>query len=136
MTAGGFGGRRWYDGVQVLLGAPWHLVRSLPSTLLLVLWGSGLALAAALVCYAVAAGAPVTLGLSGTVLAGALWCGPGSARVRGPVGRVVDPLARVGQRWGVALVAVALLGAVLAWQADGSGPSWTPGEGRPFAGSR
>ena len=49
-------GRRWYDGVQFLVAAPWHLVRGVPGSLLLALWSAGLAAAAALVCYALAAG--------------------------------------------------------------------------------
>ena len=38
-------GRRWYDGAQFLLRTPWELVRSIPSTLMLVLWAGGLAVA-------------------------------------------------------------------------------------------
>jgi serine/threonine protein kinase len=40
-------GRRWYDGVQLLVRAPWDLLRSVPVTLLLVLWSAGLAVSAA-----------------------------------------------------------------------------------------
>ena len=45
-------GRKWYDGAQFLLRTPWDLLRSLPGTLMLVLWSAGLAVAAALLCYA------------------------------------------------------------------------------------
>ena len=36
-------GAKWYDPVLYLVGAPWHAVRSIPGTLLLVLWSLGLA---------------------------------------------------------------------------------------------
>ena len=84
-------GRRWYDGVQFLLAAPWHLTRSIAGTVLLALWSVGLALAAVLVCYAVAAGPTTTLFAGGAVFAGSLWLGPGASRVRSPLARVVAP---------------------------------------------
>ena len=43
-------GRRWYDGPRFLLSAPWHLVRSIPSTAMLQLWALGIAASGALVC--------------------------------------------------------------------------------------
>ena len=56
-TGDGCRGRKWYDGVAVPRSPPpWHLVRSIPGTLLLALWSAGLAVAAALVCYAFATG--------------------------------------------------------------------------------
>ncbi|WP_122817042.1 serine/threonine-protein kinase [Nocardioides pantholopis] len=125
-------GRRWYDGAQFLLGAPWHLVRSVPTTALLVLWSAGLATAGALVCYAVATTLPVALGCCGVVLAVALWCGPGSSRVRSPLSRVVNPLARDGRRWLVALVVLVALVGALGWQVDQHGTDWRPDDARPF----
>ena len=76
-------GRKWYDGAQLVVRTPWHLVQSIPGTLMLVLWSAGLAVAAALICYAVAAGMAVTLFVSGVVLALSLWWGPGGSRLRG-----------------------------------------------------
>jgi hypothetical protein len=58
-------GRRWYDGPRLLLGAPWDLLRSIPSTLVLQLWSLGLALAAGLLCYALALDVRPTLALIG-----------------------------------------------------------------------
>lgn len=126
-------GRRWYDGAQFLIGAPWDLVRSIPGTLMLVLWSAGLAVAGGLVCYAVAATVPVTLFVCGTVLAVSLWSGPGGSRVRSPLARVVHPLAAVPGRWAVALVLVvglaALLGLLTAggtvWGPSGDPAGWT-----------
>ncbi len=118
-------GRRWYDGAQFLIGAPWDLVRSIPGTLMLVLWSAGLAVAGGLICYAVAATVPVGLFVCGTVLAVSLWSGPGGSRVRSPLARVVHPLAADVRRWAVALVVVGLVAAGLALVA-GDGTAWGP----------
>ncbi|WP_121252156.1 serine/threonine-protein kinase [Nocardioides ferulae] len=126
-------GRRWYDGVQLLVAAPWHLVRSIGGTLVLELWALGLAASAALVCYAVAAGVSATLFVSGVVLVASLWWGPGGSRVRSPLGRVVQPIARSGSSWVVGLLAVVALGGVLGLRLDADGTSWAPAQQRPFA---
>ena len=63
-------GRKWYDGAQFLLRTPWDLVRSIPVTVMLVVWSAGLAVAAALLCYAFVAGEEVTLAVCGTTLRG------------------------------------------------------------------
>jgi len=118
-------GRKWYDGAQFLLGAPWDLVRSLPGTLMLVLWSAGLAVAAGLVCYAVAATVPVTLFVCGTALAVSLWSGPGGSRVRSPLARVVHPLAADLRRWAVGLVLLVVAGLALGMVASG-GTTWGP----------
>ncbi|HYF71955.1 MAG TPA: hypothetical protein VD864_03985, partial [Nocardioides sp.] len=126
-------GRKWYDGVQLLVAAPWHLVQSLPGTLLLALWSVGLAVAAALVCYAVAAGLGLALFVCGTTLTVSLWLGPGGSRVRGPVSRVVNPLAAEPRRWVVALLLVAACAVGLGLRADLAGTTWTPADDRPTA---
>lgn len=118
-------GRKWYDGAQFLLGAPWDLVRSIPGTVLLVLWSAGLAVAGGLVCYAVAATVPVTLFVCGSVLAIALWSGPGGSRVRSPLARAVNPLSAEPGRWLIALALVGILAAVLGLLAAG-GTAWGP----------
>ena len=70
-------GRKWYDGAQFLLRTPWDLVRSIPVTVMLLLWSAGLAVAAALLCYAFVAGEAVTLFVCGAIFAVAVWTGPG-----------------------------------------------------------
>lgn len=127
-------GRRWYDGPLLLLGTPWDAVRSIPGTLLLVLWSLGVAAAGALICYAFATSAQVTLLVSGLLLAVALWSGPGGSRVRGPVRRVVVPLSRGAGSWLLALALVAAGTGLLAWQVASTGTSWAPAQQRPFAG--
>ncbi|WP_435742667.1 protein kinase domain-containing protein [Nocardioides sp. SYSU DS0663] len=126
-------GRRWYDGVQVLLGAPLDLVRSIPGTVLLLLWSAGLAVAAALLCYAVAAGVETTLFVSGSVLAAALVAGPGGSRVRSPLSRVVVPTARQGRGWIAGMVVLAVLGCGLGALVQTAGTSWAPAGERPFS---
>ncbi|WP_182526127.1 serine/threonine-protein kinase [Nocardioides dongkuii] len=125
-------GRRWYDGARFLLAAPWHMVRSIPATLVLVLWSAGLAVAGALVCYAAAATAPVTLFVSGTVLAASLWTGPGGSRVRSPIARAVHPLAADPRRWVAAVVVLAVLALGLGAFAE-RGPDWSPADSRPLS---
>jgi hypothetical protein len=119
-------GTRWYDGPQLLLASPWHVVQAIPGTLLLLLWSLGLALACGLVGYALAASLQTTLLACGVVLAGALWWGPGGSRLSGPVNRVVRPLSRSLGRWTVAwlLVLAAAIGAgAFATQ---QGTDWAP----------
>lgn len=125
-------GAKWYDGPRLLLGAPWHLVRSLPGTAMLLLWSGGLALAAVLICYAAAATAEVTLLIGGAVLVVSLWWGPGGFRIRSPLARVVNPLSRTTGWWllGVGvLLGLALVGWALV---TSQGVSWTPGDQAPF----
>ena len=56
-TASGCAGpRSGTTRVVAPLSAPWHLVRSIPATLLLFVWAGGFAAAAALLCYAFAVG--------------------------------------------------------------------------------
>ncbi len=119
-------GARWYDGPQLLIASPWHLVQAIPGAVLLVLWSLGLGLACALICYAVTAGEQLTLFASGLVTVLALWFGPGGSRFRGPVTRMVQPLSRRFGPWlvlGVVLVAGAAgLGLLAAEQ----GTHWDP----------
>ncbi|MCB0895479.1 MAG: serine/threonine protein kinase [Nocardioidaceae bacterium] len=126
-------GRKWYDGVQLLVAAPWHLVQSIAATVLLALWSLGLAVAAALVCYAFSTGLELALFVCGVVLAASLWMGPGGSRVRGPVSRVVNPLAASVRGWVVAMLVVLAAALVLGVLADSGGADWAPAGGRPTA---
>lgn len=125
-------GRRWYDGVQFLVAAPWHLVRSIPGTVLLGLWSAGLAVAAALVCYAVAAGVPVSVFASGIVFVVSLWLGPGGRRVRSPLARVVNPLSVTGRSWAAAMLVVLAVAAGCGFRVDVAGVGWTPDDQAPW----
>ena len=111
--------------------APWDLVRSLPGTVLLVLWSAGLAVSAALICYAAATSADIALGVTGTALALALWTGPGGSRVRGPLGRVARPLSRAWPSWLAALAVLGVVAGGCVLLITEHGPSWSPGGGSP-----
>ena len=128
-------GARWHDGPRLVIGTPWHLLRSLPSTAVLVLWAAGLAVAGGLLCYAVAATTTITLLVCGAVLAVMLAVGPGAGRVRGPVARLTTPLARRLGVWAVAALVIAALAAYLLIRAHGDGTDWTPWESSPFGDS-
>jgi hypothetical protein len=126
-------GTKWYDAPQLLVATPWHALAAVPGVLLLVTWSLGLALAAALLCFA--AGVPLTrsLGGIGVVLALAMWWGPGSSRLRGPVQRVSHPVAARGVSWFLATVVLVAAATGLAATVTTSGTEWAPATDRPFA---
>ena len=103
-------GIKWYDGIQLLLAAPWHVVAGLGGTLLLFLWSLGIAAAVALLCFAGSLSVLVSLAVIGGAFAIGLWWGPGSERVRSPIHRALDPLARRGVPWLLGTLLLAALG--------------------------
>ncbi len=119
-------GVRWYDGPQLLVASPWHVLQAIPGAVLLLLWSLGLALACGLICFAVAAAPQTTLLACGGVLALALWWGPGGSRLSGPVNRVVRPLSRSLGTWAVAWLLVLGLGIGAGALAAVHGTSWEP----------
>ena len=127
-------GRKWYDGAQTLVRTPWDLVRSIPTTVMLLVWSAGLAVAAALLCYAFVAGERLTLAVCGTTFAVAVWTGPGGTRVRMPLSRVVHPLSRTWRPWAAALVVTIVVAMALGLLAEQRGTQWTPGQDRPLSG--
>ncbi|RYB96185.1 serine/threonine protein kinase [Nocardioides glacieisoli] len=139
LAASSAGGRRdrrgakWYDGIQLLLAAPWHVVAGLGGTLLLILWSVGIASAVALLCFAASLSVLTSLGVIGASFAIGTWWGPGSERVRSPIHRAVDPLARRGVPWLLVTLLVAALGTGLGAAASSSGTNWAPYDDAPFA---
>ena len=127
-------GRKWYDGAQVLVRSPWELLRSLPGTVMLLLWSAGIAVAAALLCYAFVAGESITLFVCGAVFAAAVWTGPGGSRVRSPLARVVNPVSRRWKPWLAVTFVLLVLATGLGGFAQARGASWTPGQDRPLSG--
>lgn len=125
-------GAKWHDGLGFVVSSPWHLLRAVTGTVVLVLWSAGIAAAAALICYALATGVATMLFTGGTALGVALWTGIASSRFRGPLSRVVHPLSRGWVPWsalcGGLLVGAAVLGAVVASR----GISWLPATSGPF----
>ena len=92
-------GVKWYDAPQLLLAAPWHLVKSIPGTLLLLVWSLGIATAFALICFAAALSGTTSLAVIGVGFALAMWWGPGGERVRSSLHRVVDPAGSARGPW-------------------------------------
>ncbi len=127
------GAKRWYDGPQLLLATPWHLLQSLAGTLLLVLWALGLATAGGLIAYALSLGLSEGLLLSGVLFTAGLLLGPGGRRVRRPIARVVDPLAERNLATGIGVLVI-LAVVILLLIAAAGGPSWSPATDHPFAG--
>jgi serine/threonine protein kinase len=124
------GGAKWYDAVVAPLSAPWHLVRSIPTTFLLFVWSGGFAVAAALLCYAFSLSVELTLFISGLALVAALYLGPGGSRVRRPLSRLVNPISSSPRPWLVA-VALVLVAALVLGLVSEAGIHWTPASGTP-----
>ena len=87
----------------------------------------------ALLCFAASLSLLSSLAVIGGAFAIGTWWGPGSERVRSPIRRVVDPLARRGVPWLLVTLLVAALGSGLGAAASSSGTSWTPYDDAPFA---
>lgn len=126
-------GQKWYDAPLAVLTSPWHLVASIPGTLLLVVWSLGIALAAGLIGFALSLDAISTLVLIGAFFAGSLWLGPGGSRLRGPVRRVTHPASRQGGSWSLALTFGLVLVAVPAWYLWQNGIDWSPAAEGPLS---
>ncbi|TGN66362.1 serine/threonine protein kinase [Nocardioides eburneiflavus] len=126
-------GVKWYDGIQVLLAAPWHVVAGLGGSLVLLLWSAGIACAVALLCFAASLSMTTSLAAIGGAFAVSAWWGPGAERVRSPVHRLVDPLARRGVPWLLVTLVVAAAGSGLGAAASAQGTSWTPYDDAPFS---
>lgn len=129
-------GRKWYDGPRLILGAPWDLVRSVPSTLVLLLWALGLSVAAALLCYAVTAPVGTSLMVCGTVFAVTVALGPGGDHVRRPLGGVIRPLASAARRWLPAIVILAAVLVALGLMLSSRGSDWLPAHDAPISALR
>ncbi|MCH1867334.1 serine/threonine-protein kinase [Nocardioides sp. CFH 31398] len=129
-------GRRWYDVPRASALLPWHLVATVPVTVLLWLWSLGFAGCAAVLAWGVGAGSSAVLGLFGAVLALCLWTGPGGGRLRRPVRGLLRPVSAEAASWGVALLLVGGAAVVLALLVSSQGTSWLPAEAAPWDGWR
>lgn len=125
-------GVKWYDGLRLVVSSPWHLVRAVTGTVVLVSWSAGLGLAAGLICYALALDVPGTLLAAGATLGVALWSGPGGSRFRSPVARALFPLCRRPVPWLLCCAGLLALASLLAALVAGQGVSWVPWSNGPF----
>jgi hypothetical protein len=62
-----------------------------------------------------------------------LWWGPGSERLRSPVHRVVDPLARRGVPWLLVTLLVAAAASGLGAATAAQGTTWGPDDSAPLS---
>ena len=123
-------GAKWYDGPQLLLASPWHVVQAIPGALLLLLWSLGLALACGAGLLRRSRPAmQVTLFACGVVL-GRRRCGwgPGGSRLRGPVNRGSSTRCRGRWRRGWSPWVLVVAGGDRRWAslADPAGTDWAP----------
>jgi len=126
-------GARWYDGLVTPLSYPWFFAVAIPGLLMLGFWSGGLAVAAGLIAYAFAAPIAELLLATGAVLLGSMWWGPGGSRLRGPVRRLVWPLAAHPLVWALATAGLVLVAGAGAMAALNSGVDWLPAGGGPLA---
>ena len=126
------GRRRWYDVPMTVLSSPWYLLVAAAGTLALVLWTTLVATLVGLTYLLF--GAPVLPGLvlTGASAAAAVWCGPGSRRLRAPTRAMVRGACggAVGG-WCVAVLVVAAAVAC-AYALRTGGPVWAPASGPPW----
>lgn len=125
-------GAKWYDALRLVFTSPWHVVRAVTGTVVLVAWSTGIGLAAGLICYALALDVASTLMVFGSVLGVALWSGPGASRFRSPVSRVLDPACRSTLPWLFTCAGLLAVAAVLGVLVTGNGVGWFPWESGPF----
>jgi len=126
-------GARWYDAIATPLSYPWFLLVAIPGVIMLAFWAGGLAVAAALIAYALAAPVVALLLATGAVLLGSLWLGPGGSRLRSPVRRVVWPLAGHPAVWLLATAGIALAAGAGTMAALNAGVDWAPAHAGPLA---
>ncbi len=115
-----------------MLTAPWYLVVATAGTLMLLVWS---ALVAFVVGFAyVILGLPLVPGLllMGAALAGSLWWGPGSRRLRSPTRRLVLLTTRTAWVGWAGVLVLAGAAVVGAWFLSSGGVVWEPAPGPPW----
>jgi predicted Ser/Thr protein kinase len=125
-------GSRWSDAPRSVLGYPWHLLVGSAGAVVNVMVATGFAGCAVVGMLVLGFGGPAALTVGGAIGGWASWWGPGSRRVRQPLGRAADVLTRRPlPGWG--LVGVLGLAVVLLWLATAGNPvTWAPASGPPW----
>lgn len=125
-------GRKWYDFPHAVVLSPIDLMVSVPATLLL--WVTAVLLGGLAVLACVIAGAPTGqwLGWAGAAFGMGVWLGPGSRRVRRPVGGLTRPLARTAGGWVLTMLVLLGLAGAAAYAVMQRGTDWMPLSGAPW----
>jgi hypothetical protein len=127
------GRTRWYDGVLTALSTPWYLLIATIGTVVLMACAAVLAFVAGIGYLLFRGPQGPALGVMGAVLGLALWCGPGSLRVRRPTRELAGRLS-IGVWPTRVTVAVLAAGAVLCgYVAFSGGVDWSPAAAAPWA---
>jgi hypothetical protein len=119
-------GRKWYDLPHAVVLTPIDLMVSVPATVLLWLTAALVAAMAFFAC--VIAGAPDNqwLAWAGGAVGVTLWLGPGSRRVRRPLGGLTRPLARTAGGWALTMLVLIGLGGAAGYALATRGTDWMP----------
>ena len=127
------GHSRWYDGMLTALSTPWYLLIATAGTVVLMACAAFLAFVAGIGYLLFRGPQGPALAVMGAVLGLALWCGPGSRRVRRPTRELVGRLSAGvwPTRVTVALLAAGAL--VCGYVAFTGGVDWSPAAGAPWA---
>jgi Protein kinase domain len=125
-------GVRWSDAPRSVLGYPWHLLLGSFGAVVNVVVATAFAGFAAVGMLVLGATGPVSLVVGGAVGGWSTWWGPGSRRVRQPLGRMVDVAARSPLPGWLVAGALALAVVVLWLATTGDGVTWAPASGPPW----
>jgi hypothetical protein len=125
-------GTKWHDAPRSVLAYPWHVLRGSAGALVLFVVAAGVTVCVTASLVLLGLGTPDALLVGGGCLALMVWEGPGSARVRTPLGRLAttaarNPVATFVVAGALAVLLVATVSAYL-----GNGVSWTPDDGPPW----
>jgi hypothetical protein len=127
------GRSRWYDGLLTAISTPWYLLLATVGTVMLVGCAAVLAFVAGLGYLLFRAPQGPAPAVMGAVLAVALWCGPGSARVRRPTREVVGRLAHGAWPTRIAVIKLEAGAELSGYVAATRGVDWAPGAAAPWA---
>jgi hypothetical protein len=119
-------GRRWYDLPHAAVLTPIDLLVSVPATMLLWVTAAMVGAMAILGCVIAGASDSQWLGWAGGAVGVSLWLGPGSRRVRRPLGGLTRPLARTVGGWALTMLVLLGLSGAAAYAVATGGTEWMP----------
>ncbi len=125
-------GTKWHDTPRRVIGYPWHVLRGSGGAVVLVVVASVVTACVTASLVLLGLRTPDALLVGGASLGLMVWEGPGSARVRMPLGRLATSAARnpVATIVVVGVLVVVAIAAVAAY--SGQGVVWTPDDGPPW----